>query len=217
MRLGSVHLPGDARRTHTISLGPEVSKLRLDGHVRGERRSRWSAIFDSWRVGGILLCFRTPLIEAEEIFLGSLEIPFLEGWMLGEIRTLDDHGSPRIQDSFDVSLTIHKCLIIPPSVFESSPCRVFGDYLQAVKLPHHSRREICGGPRMTYEWYSVKIRAPKGRGSRWHPRGSPLKAPRWYFAKNFDPLGNLAFFHAHKGQQLRNDRLRTIKIHNRAH
>ncbi|PKI58580.1 hypothetical protein CRG98_021043 [Punica granatum] len=161
-----------------ISLGPEVSKLRLDGHVRGERCSRWSAIFSPWR-----------------------------GWMLGEIRMLDDHGSPPVQNLFDVSLAIHGCLILPPSVFEFSQCRVLGDCLQAAKLPHYSRREICGGPRMTYKWYSVKIRAPKGRGSGWHPRGSPLKAPRWYFAKNFDPLGNLAIFHVHERQQSRNDRL----------
>ncbi|PKI69969.1 hypothetical protein CRG98_009638, partial [Punica granatum] len=41
--------------TKVISLGPEVSKLCLDSHVRGERRSRWSVIFSSWRVGGILV------------------------------------------------------------------------------------------------------------------------------------------------------------------
>ncbi|PKI73459.1 hypothetical protein CRG98_006146 [Punica granatum] len=164
--------------TKTISLGLEVSKLRLDGHVRGERRSRWSTIFGSWKVGGILVCCRTPPIEAEDIFLGSLKILFLEGWMLGEIRTLDNHGSPLVQNLFDVSLAIHRCLILPPSVFESSSCHVVGDCQQVAKLPHHSRREICGGPRMAYEWDSVKIRAPKGRGFGWRPRGLPLKAPR---------------------------------------
>ncbi|PKI44260.1 hypothetical protein CRG98_035334 [Punica granatum] len=126
------------------------SKLRLDGHIRGERCSRWSAIFGLSRVVGILVCCRTPPIEAEDIFLDSLEILFLEVWMLGEIWTLDNHGSPRIQNLFDVSLTIHRCLILPPSVFESSPYRVLRDCLQAAKLPHHSRWEICGRPRMAY-------------------------------------------------------------------
>ncbi|PKI65835.1 hypothetical protein CRG98_013789 [Punica granatum] len=134
-------------------------------------------------VSEILMCYRTPSIETEDIFLGSLEILFIEGWMLEEIRTLDDHGSPRVQNLFDVTLAIHRCLILPPSVFESSPCRVLGNRLQAAKLPHHSRQEICGGPRMAYEWDFVKIRAPKGYGSGWHPRSSPFKAPRWYFAK----------------------------------
>ncbi|PKI63411.1 hypothetical protein CRG98_016078 [Punica granatum] len=129
-----------------ISLGPEVSKLRLDGHIRGERRSRWSAIFDSWRVDEILVCCRTPPIETEDIFLGSLEILFFKDWMLGEIRTLDDHGSPRVQNPFDVSLAIHGCLILPPSVFEFSPCRVLGDCLQAAKLPHHSHRKYVVDP-----------------------------------------------------------------------
>ncbi|PKI35371.1 hypothetical protein CRG98_044248 [Punica granatum] len=119
-----------------------------------------------------------PTDRSEDIFLGSLEILLLEGWMLEEIRTFDDHGSPRVQNPFDVTLAIHGCLILPPSVFESNPCRVLGNCLQAAKLPHQSRREICGGPRMAYEWDSVKIRTPKGRGSGWHPRGSPLKAPR---------------------------------------
>ncbi|PKI39933.1 hypothetical protein CRG98_039677 [Punica granatum] len=130
-----------------ISLGSEVSKLRLDGHIRGERRSRW-----------------TPPIETEDIFLGSLKILFFKGWMLWEIRTLNDHGSPRVQNLFDVSLAIHGCLILPPSVFKFSPCRVLGDCLQAAKLPHYSCRKICGGSRMTYEWYSVKIKALRAAG-----------------------------------------------------
>ncbi|PKI79299.1 hypothetical protein CRG98_000313 [Punica granatum] len=57
-------------------------------------------------------------------------------------------------DLFDVTLAICGCLILPPSMFKS-----------ATELPYHSRRKISGGPRMTHEWDSIKIRTPKGHES----------------------------------------------------
>ncbi|PKI71929.1 hypothetical protein CRG98_007697 [Punica granatum] len=135
----------------TVSLGPEVIELGLDSRIRGGECSGWSASFGLWIVSGVFVCWRTPLIKGKDVFLGGLEILFLEGWMLGELRTLDDHGSPRVQNSFGVTLAISGCLVLPPSVLEPRSCRILGDCLQATKLPHHSRREVCGGPYMAHE------------------------------------------------------------------
>ncbi|PKI37893.1 hypothetical protein CRG98_041715 [Punica granatum] len=59
----------------------------------------------------------------------GLKIPLIKGRMLGEVWTLGNHNSLRIQDLFDVTLAIYGCLILSPSMFKSSSRRILGDRL----------------------------------------------------------------------------------------
>ncbi|PKI75869.1 hypothetical protein CRG98_003784 [Punica granatum] len=110
-----------------ISLGSEASELGLDGCVWGEGCPR------------------------------CLEVPFLMGRMLGEIQTLNAHGSPHSQDLFDATLVIYGYLVFPPSVFKSNTLRILEDRLQATELPHYLHRKISDGRYMTHKWDPIKL------------------------------------------------------------
>ncbi|PKI65441.1 hypothetical protein CRG98_014180 [Punica granatum] len=107
-------------------------------------------------VDEILVCCWTPSVEAKDVFFCSLEIPLIKGRMLGEVWTLGNHSSPRIQDLFDVTLAICGCLILPPSMFKSSSRRILEDRLGSSYLSVTCSQNAVEGPNgLSHEGYLI--------------------------------------------------------------
>ncbi|PKI67571.1 hypothetical protein CRG98_012155 [Punica granatum] len=112
-----------------VSLGSKAGELDLNSHAWGRRCPGRCVALGSWRVNEIFRCWWTPSVKVEDVLFRGLEILLVLSRMLREVGLLNDHSVPCREDLFDSILMIYGHLILSPSVFEPSPCRVLEDCL----------------------------------------------------------------------------------------
>ncbi|PKI64553.1 hypothetical protein CRG98_014985 [Punica granatum] len=156
-------------------LDKEVQKMRKE---RCKRPSPWKAPVPGEGLVELVLIAKLLILlgdlPAEMISFGSemselgldghiwsgscagLEIPLIKSRMLGEVWTLGNHSSPCIQDLFDVTLAICRCLILPPSMFKSRSSRILGDRLGSSYPSVACSQDAVEGPDgLSHEGYLI--------------------------------------------------------------